>query len=141
MKQRHSYSDLHFHIVFTTWKRVGLILDSEREDFLKKVIVAKAHEMDAWLDGFGTWEDHVHLVIRTSPTISIEKLIHDIKGATAWLWNKEHKEKWGFLKWQDGYWVVSASPDSLKPVVEYANNQRIHHGGGSLRKEWEPLPE
>jgi putative transposase len=117
-----------------------LIKGDEQEDFLRRVVTAKAHEMDAWIDGFGTWEDHVHMVVRTSPVLSVEKFIHDIKGVAAWLWNKEKAEKWGFLKWQDGYWVVSISPDSLKPIIEYANSQRTHHSSGSLQKAWEPLP-
>ena len=57
MKQRHAFADLHVHAVFKTWRRMPIVKTAEREDFLRRVVIAKAHETDAWVGGFGAWEE------------------------------------------------------------------------------------
>ena len=47
MKQRHAFADLHVHAVFKTWRRMPIIKAAEREEFLRRVVIVKAHEMDA----------------------------------------------------------------------------------------------
>jgi REP element-mobilizing transposase RayT len=141
MKQRHSFTRLHVHVVFKTWRRMPLITGEQREGFLKKVMAGKAHELDAWLEGCGFWTDHGHVVIRYQPVLAVEKLVHDVKGVTAWMWNREHGNEWGMLKWQDGYWAASVCPEHVKSLAGYADSQREHHSTDSPTPQWEPPEE
>ena len=138
MKQRHAYSKLRVHVVFKTWRRVALIDSSQKEQFLYRAFEGKVHELDVWLEGFGAWEDHVHAVVRYQPGLPVEKLVHDLKGVSAWLWNKEHKNDWGFLRWQDGYWAESICAAHAAAVAEYALRQREHHADKTTVTALEP---
>ena len=79
MKQRHSYTDLMYHVVMRTKNREHFIFEPEEKallTFMKK----KAHDLDAWLEEFGAWNDHVHILLRTRPTIALSDVYRQLKG-------------------------------------------------------------
>jgi REP element-mobilizing transposase RayT len=137
MKQRHAFANLLYHLTFKVSRRQQLISSLERERFLVKLIVSKSHELDVYLYACGAADDHAHVLFSARPSLAIEKYIHDIKGLTAWVWNKEKKDGWGHLAWQDGYWVQTVTPAGFEALKSYVANQREHHCRGEVNTTWE----
>ena len=137
MKQRHAYANLVFHLIFKVVRRQRLITSAEREQFLNRLIVSKSRELDVYVYGCGASDDHVHVLFSSRPSLAPEKYIHDIKGVTAWIWNKEHEQEWGRLAWQGGYWIQSVSPEGFDGLKSYVNRQREHHARNDVRLAWE----
>ena len=70
--------------------------------------------------------DHVHLVVRTLPSLSVSDLMGVLKGRTAIrLFNKfaylSEKKLWGNHFWQRGYFVdsVGANEEIIRSYVKY----------------------
>jgi putative transposase len=137
MKQRHAWANLVFHLIFKVAGRRPLITDTEREQFLSRLIVSKSVELDAYVYGCGAADDHFHVLFSSRPSLALEKYVHDIKGSTAWIWNKEHQSEWGRLAWQDGYWIQSVTPAGFEKLRTYVIGQREHHRQNDLASVWE----
>ena len=141
MKQRHAYANLVFHLIFKVARRQPLIASVDREQFLNRLIISKSRELDVYVYGYGAAEDHVHVLFSSRPSLALEKYIHDIKGTTAWIWNKEHERDWGKLAWQDGYWITSVTPEGFDRLKTYVDRQREHHVRNELSQAWETPPD
>ncbi len=139
LAHRHSHVHLLVHVVFKVKHRQPTIATAEQEFFLRGVITAHCHSMDVWVCGAGAASDHLHLLLRLNPTVAISDLVGQLKGKSAWLWNREHVD-WPMLKWQDGYWAETVSPRELERVAAYVDRQREHHGQNRLAEEFEPGP-
>ena len=71
----------------------------------------------------GGVEDHVHLLVGIKTTHCISDLVRDIKKAsTNWM-----QDELPAFSWQVGYGVFSVSPERLKGVSKYIDNQVEHH--------------
>ena len=77
----------------------------------------------------GLDQDHVHLIIKASPTISISTIIKDLKQfSTYWLWSKyEPKLKRIFYSkkvfWNSAYFASTLGDISRRQVEEYLETQ------------------
>jgi putative transposase len=135
MKQRHSYTNLLFHIVIPTKHREHLIFEREEraiESFMKK----KAHDLDAWLEEFGAWNDHVHVLLRMRPTVCLSDVYGQLKGFSAWSLRQRWPDR--TFGWSDGVFAETVDPNNCEPLRMYIRNQRIHHEQGSTQHRWEP---
>ena len=79
--------------------------------------------------------DHVHILIGINPRQSISDLMQDVKGCSSkWINEK------GFLnqkfEWQDGYGAFSYGRSQVDAVINYINNQEIHHKKVTFRDEY-----
>ncbi len=77
--------------------------------------------------------DHVHLLVRLKPTISVSDFIGQVKGATAYRVNKELQPKFK-LRWQEGYCALTLREEELPAVSRYIDRQEEHHRGGRLSR-------
>ena len=78
--------------------------------------------------------DHVHALIDLPTNLSIEEVLHLLKGASSnWL-NKKVKYK---FSWGKGYAAFSVSESNLGKVVKYIQNQEEHHRYKSFEEEYE----
>ena len=134
MKQRHSYTNLMFHIVMRTKNREHFI-DEQVERALKTFMKKKAHELDAWLEEFGAWYDHVHILIRTKPSILLSDVYGQLKGFATW----SVRRKWPgrVFAWADGVYAVTVDPENCQALRSYIQNQRSHHNEGTIEPNWE----
>jgi putative transposase len=120
-----SYSRIFLHICFhsrnnETW------LSKERETelipFIAKVLIG----IGAKLVIGACSDNHVHLLVKSPPRMSVEELVRRMKGASVhWV----HR-RWPELTnagWQHGYSAFSVDYRKLRPVYEYLKNQRLHH--------------
>ncbi|MFO8071938.1 MAG: IS200/IS605 family transposase [Polyangia bacterium] len=135
MKQSHSYHRLLFHLVFSTKNREHLIDSHEDGHVLAGLFAVKAHHLEVYIEEFGYWRDHVHLLVRIAPKLSLAKIYGQLKGFASHTWNDRFPER--KLYWQDGVFSVTVDPDDCNDLRWYIRNQWNHHESGSLQENWE----
>jgi putative transposase len=84
--------------------------------------------------------DHVHLLVRLPPAVSVSDFIGQVKGATAHRVNEEIKPDFK-LTWQEGYGVLTLRKDELGKVSRYIDDREIHHQTGKLSVLLETIME
>lgn len=138
MRQRHSYHRLFYHLVFTTKGRAQLIESPDDGERLCQYFRVKAARLDAYVEEFGCYRDHVHLLVRCVPTIALSDLYGQLKGFAAYAYRERHPDR--VLKWQDGVWASTVDPDTTDALRCYIRNQWANHGAKVVVERWEPDP-
>ena len=126
-----------FHIVFTTKDRKNTLVNRNVEE-LYRYLWNRLKYKGCYLYRIGGIENHVHLLVDVSPTISLSALVNDLKAnSSAWL--KASGSFPAFESWSRGYYAGSISFKDRDSVIEYIKSQRIHHLGQSCEVELESL--
>ena len=125
-----SYTQLYVHCVWATWDRLPLIT-TEAETQLYAVIAAKCYELGCTPLAIGGIDDHIHLLVRFSPKISVAQLVGQIKGSSshAFTYNIQPNH---FFKWQGSYGAFTISQRSVSQVCAYILQQKTHHTDKTL---------
>jgi putative transposase len=130
----HSYAQNHIHLVFSTKNREKLIAKPlQRKLWAYMAGVCKHHDMLTL--AIGGMEEHVHLLFRLPPTITLAHAISAIK-ANSSKWMCEHGARFA---WQKGYGAFSVSSSILPAVVRYVDTQEEHHRRRSYEQEFKAL--
>ena len=73
-------------------------------------------------------KDHVHILISCPPSISISKIVQQIKGKSSRVLLQEYKDLkrryWGQHLWASGYFCRSVGVITDKIIKEYIENQQ-----------------
>ena len=119
--------NLAYHIIWCPkYRRKVLVNDVERE--LKRLLHEKAHELNCTIETLEVMPDHVHIFIKTPPTIGVHFLVQQLKGATA----RKLRKQFHSLKtrlpnmWTRSYYAESAghiSEDTIKRYIEEQKNK------------------
>jgi putative transposase len=72
--------------------------------------------------------DHVHVVVRIPPSLSVSAVVKQIKGSTSHLIGNRLRIP---FKWQGGYGAFTISKRSVPAVCQYVLDQRNHHAYGT----------
>lgn len=129
----HIHFDLQYHVVFATKKRYPYLT---REKIA--MIRSMATELGAMLRfeviALNGFVDHLHLLLRIPPQLSIATVVKRIKGRTS----REIAD----LYWQVGYWVAVVESRNLPAITEYIRNQWESHGNKEIieGRFYEPFP-
>ena len=83
----------------------------------------------------GGIEDHVHLLAKLSPTISISDVLQKIKSNSS-RWINERADVTRKFEWQSGYAAFSVSESQMPSVDDYIANQAEHHRKKSFEEEF-----
>lgn len=83
----------------------------------------------------GGVEDHVHLAIRLSRTITIADLVRNVKSSSS-KWIKEQDPAMGQFAWQKGYGVFSAYYPERQRLAAYIDGQEEHHRKTGFQEEF-----
>jgi len=84
----------------------------------------------------GGIEDHVHLLARLHTTITIAKLVKEVKGASSHLVTHEITPH-DFFKWQGAYGAFTIRKSDVPQIKAYILNQKQHHAENNVLDEWE----
>jgi putative transposase len=118
------------HLVWTTTERLPLIRPEwEREIY--RCVAAQVVKCNGRVLAIGGMPDHLHLLAMPPTTISIADLAKQVKGATS-SFVRDTLAADSHFGWSEGYGVFSVSPQDLKRVVAYIENQKAHHAKGTL---------
>jgi REP element-mobilizing transposase RayT len=128
-----TYSNLLYHIVFSTKNREPLIHSSLKPE-LHKYLGGLVRDKKGILLEVGGMADHVHLVVKLRPDTSISDVVKYIKANSSG-WVNDRRDQQGQFYWQRGYAAFTVSESQLPAVREYVRNQEAHHRGQSFKDE------
>ncbi|NQS90991.1 MAG: IS200/IS605 family transposase [Chloroflexi bacterium] len=136
---RSTYQQLYYHFVWGTYRRQELI-DEEIKNDLKRLIYDKILENKSELLCFGCTSDHVHLLVRLHPSVSVSRVAGEVKGYSSFvIANLIHPDS-GF-RWQGGYGVLTVSARDIPWLIKYIENQKEHHKNNNIDQYWELMQE
>jgi REP element-mobilizing transposase RayT len=127
---RHSHAELFVHLVWTTKERSGVLNHTLRAK-LADQSVDTARKIGAAVLAFGGVADHVHLLVRYRPDLSVSDLARRLKAALSRTIRRDVKALPDF-SWQTGYGAFSVSPSDLDSVARYIRKQPEHHADGTI---------
>jgi REP element-mobilizing transposase RayT len=129
-----TYTKLIYHIIFSTKDREPLITPRLRED-LYPYVGGIIRGQDGALEAIGGIPDHIHLVVRLKPDISVSEIVRLIK-ANSSKWVNEQPGCAGRFGWQSGYGAFSVSLSQLAAACEYVKTQEEHHRKKTFQEEY-----
>lgn len=134
-----TYTQILYHIVFSTKNRDRCIAKDRRDD-LYRYIWGIVKNLDCHLYRIGGVEDLVHVLSSLHPTQALSKYIENIKtSSTSWIRREAVLENWP--GWQDGYAAFTASFDEKDELIDYIKAQEEHHQAVSFDEEYRALLE
>ncbi len=139
MKRSSTYYELVYHFIWGTKNHLPLITP-EVEVRLFPYIGSKCKELGYFLHAINGTEDHVHLLFSLTPSILVEDVAKNLKGASSHYINKE-TNLGVVLYWQDGYGVITIRETEISRVMKYIQNQKVHHNNNDLLEVFERFKE
>jgi REP element-mobilizing transposase RayT len=132
-----TYTQILYHIVFTTKDRLPVLADSRRDDLFKYMngVIKNSHCRPIWTSGV---KDHVHSLLSLHPTVALADLLKDIKVASS-IWVKDNKVLPNFVGWQEGYGAFTYSLRDEPELIAYLKRQEEHHRKVSFEEEYKKL--
>jgi REP element-mobilizing transposase RayT len=132
-----SLSNVLIHLVFSTKNRIKYI-SSEIEQELYSYLAKTCQSHDCPVLKIGGVEDHVHLLCQLARTVTISKLVEQVKkGSSKWIKTKGPQFS-GFF-WQNGYGAFSIGASQISVLRNYIQNQKDHHQRVSFMDEYREL--
>ncbi len=129
-----TYTALNYHLIFSTKNREPWIRqDIEQRAWEYLGGIARKNGMTALC--VGGIEDHIHILVRMPPVLSVSKALQLLKGASSHWIHEAFPELSGFA-WQDGYGAFTVSQSALAETMKYIQNQRQHHQSRSFKEEY-----
>jgi REP-associated tyrosine transposase len=125
------------HVVFSTKNRTPNLAPEVRPA-LHKYLATVARNVGCGCYRVGGVADHVHLAIRLSRTITIAKLVEELKTSSSQAMKIDLARVEDFA-WQRGYGAFSISPRDLDALVAYIDNQEEHHRTKTFQEEYRTL--
>jgi len=125
------------HIVFSTKDRRAFLEHPIRHD-LHAYLATRARIAGCECYCAGGVSDHVHLAVRLSRTVTIAKLLEDLKTSSS-KWLKTQSPSLKAFAWQGGYGAFSVGPSDLPALRRYIETQEDHHKKYSFQNELRAL--
>ena len=118
-------SNLLIHVIFSTKNREPLI-DSQLKPDLMAYLGGIVREMKGSALAINGTADHVHLLLRLPPAISVAEALRILKANSSRWVHGNGPSRRGF-RWQAGYGAFSVSQSSVPDVIRYISSQETHH--------------
>ena len=120
----HCVFNLGYHIIFCPKYR-RKVLQWGIDERLKILLVEKATAMRCRIEKMEVMPDHVHIFIKTPPTVPIDNLVQGLKGYTSFVLRRERPwlRKLPCL-WSRSYYVESIGHISEETVRRYIEDQK-----------------
>lgn len=126
-----SYTNLNYHIVFSTKNHKPFLDDSEMTR-LFEYMGGITTNLKATLLLIGGTTDHVHIAVRLHPELSITEFVRTIKTNSS----KWARDSFSIkFTWQEGYSAFSVSQSIIGKVIEYIRGQKQHHKRMTFKEE------
>ena len=119
--------DIQYHSIFVTKYRRNILTKQIRQECINLMHNLSADCDYSIIEANGE-EDHIHLLIETTPLTDIPSMIKQLKGVTARLLFKDHpeikKQLWGGGHlWSPSYFIATASERTSEQIEEYIRKQ------------------
>ena len=131
----HTYTNFLYHIVFSTKERY-LFIKEESKPRLYDYLGGVVRGLSGISLEIGGIDDHVHLLVKLKPAMSMSKFLQDLKpNTTNWAKREIHPK----FEWQDGYGAFTVSESQIEIVRRYIQNQEEHHKKFDFETEFKSL--
>ena len=133
----HSFVSGLFHCAFSTKGRRKLITPDLQERLWPYMGgIARENNMTAL--SIGGVDDHIHILLAISSTISIAKAMQIMKGASS-KWVHDTFSKHQHFAWQEGYGAFSIGVSQTERTIAYIQSQAEHHRKLSFQDEYRQI--
>lgn len=122
------------HLIFSTKDRFPFFTEPIRTS-MHAYLATVARNMDCECYRVGGVADHVHLAVRLSRTITIAKLVEELKTSSS-KWLKKQSPALEKFAWQRGYGAFSVGPTDLPALEKYIEGQEAHHRAKTFQEEY-----
>lgn len=134
--KRHNKTLLMYNIVCPVKYRAK-IFTKEIEESLKEICLEIEERYEIKFIEIGTDKNHVHFLVQSIPSMSLDKIVKTIKGIISKELFKKHKDLksdlWGGSLWTMGYYANTVGKYAGFEVIrKYVENQ-------GKEKEYKPL--
>lgn len=125
-KASHVQYDIEYHIVWTTKYRYK-VLNGKIAERARYLIRQSCNSIDVTIIKGSIGKEHVHLLVSCPPSLSVSKLVQQLKGKTSRALQIEFKELkkryWGQHLWAGGYFCRSVGNVNRDMIKSYIENQ------------------
>jgi REP element-mobilizing transposase RayT len=128
------YNNLYTHFVFTTFNRLPLILDTNREK-IEKYMTGIVNNNGCHLYAIYANPEHVHFLVSRAPGLGEERLATIIANSSEKFIN-ENKLCVGPFQWQQSCSEFSVSKREITKVCNYILTQKEHHKKMTWEEEY-----
>jgi putative transposase len=135
----HSYTNLLFHVIFSTKERRPLIHDTFRDRLHQYMSGIARQEFGGALSLGGT-DNHLHGLIVLPATVAIAEAVRKWKTLSS-KWVHETFVTEADFAWQEGYGAFSVSRSNVPKVAAYIEGQAEHHKKMTFEEEFIQLLE
>ena len=114
-----------YHVIWTTKYRRP-VLTAPIQERLKQLVLEKQDYLVFKVIEIEVMEDHVHLLIDSSPYVGIYRTVNQLKGYTSRILRKEFKDLKSRLPslWTRSKFVSTVGSVSLETVKKYIEGQK-----------------
>jgi REP element-mobilizing transposase RayT len=130
----HTYTRLHYHIVFSTKDRQTFI-KPDLKPRLHAYMIGIVENLGGIVQAIGGIDDHVHILAFCPPKIALADFIGKIKSNSSG-WVHETWPHRASFAWQRGYGAFTVSESNLAEVKLYIENQEEHHKRMTFKEEY-----
>jgi len=124
-----TFTKILIHFVFSTKNREPLITTA-LESPLHAYMVGIATNLGCYTLALNGAEDHAHMLVSLGKTVSVAKLMEEVKGDSSRWVNKNHRQARPF-QWQE----VSIGESMVEKATGYIRRQKEHHRRLSYQEE------
>jgi len=128
-----SLSKVLLHVVFSTKNREKTIYKHLR-GLLHAYLAGLCRARGSEAYRVGGPDDHVHIACTLPRTITMAKLVEEIKKPSS-IWMKQQEGGAPNFSWQAGYGIFSLGQSQLPMILQYIDNQEEHHRTKSFKEE------
>lgn len=132
-----SYVQSLYHVVICTKYR-AMTINSDNKEHLYKYIWGVVNKNKSKVIAINGIPNHIHMLVELHPTIAIADLVRDIKRASSY-YAKGSELFPLFDGWTAEYAAFSASYSMKDRIVQYIDNQELHHSKEPLESEYKRL--
>ena len=134
----HSYTNLLYHLVFSTKDRCPLI-DETLCSRLYEYLGGTIRGLGGIALEIGGIADHVHLLVKLRQDRAVSAVLRDLKAnSSGWVNQRELIGARSFA-WQTGYGAFTVSESQVEKVKQYIRRQESHHHKTTFQEEFVAL--
>jgi putative transposase len=129
-----TYTQLHIHSIFAVENRASLMLknwETRLYEYISGIIRNNNHK-PLIVNGM---PDHIHAVFGMHPNQSVSDLMEIVKSCSSKWINDKHLTT-GKFNWQKGFGAFACNKSQLPVLIDYVENQKIHHQSKSFHSEY-----
>ena len=130
----HTYTRLHIQLVFAVRYRDCLI-DEPNRKAIERYMMGIVEGLQCTALAIYCNPDHCHLLVGLHPAISVSELAQKVKAMSSKWINARNSLAQKFY-WQVGYGAFSYGYKQIPHIVEYINNQPMHHQKTTFHDEY-----